>query len=113
MTTIFERIIKREIPAEIIYEDEQAIVFKDVNPAAPKHFLVVPKEVITSLQTAAEHQYALLSHLMKVIQLVALQEGLAEGGYRVITNIGKDGGQTIDHLHFHVLGGRSLAWTPG
>lgn len=110
--TIFGEIIRREIPAAIVYEDELALAFRDVNPQAPVHILVIPKEPIVNLAAATEADQALLGHLMLVIQRVAAQEGL-ENGYRVVANTGSDGGQTVFHLHFHLLGGRSLAWPPG
>jgi histidine triad (HIT) family protein len=110
--TIFGKIIRREIPAAIVYEDELALAFRDVNPQAPVHILVIPKEPIVNLAAATEADQALLGHLMLVIQRVAAQEGL-DNGYRVVANTGSDGGQTVFHLHFHLLGGRSLAWPPG
>ena len=111
-TTIFGKIIRREIPADIVYEDDQALAFRDVNPQAPVHLLVIPKVLIESLETATPEQEALMGHLMMVIQKVAAQAGLTQG-YRVVTNIGQDGGQTVPHLHFHILGGRGLSWPPG
>ena len=113
MSTIFKRIIDREIPATIVYEDEQCLAFRDVSPQAPVHVLVIPKREIASLDASSEEDQALLGHLMIVIRDVARKEGLAEGGYRVVTNCGADGGQSVDHLHFHILGGRQLSWPPG
>jgi histidine triad (HIT) family protein len=110
--TIFGKIIRREIPAAIVYEDDLALAFRDVNPQAPVHILVIPKQPIVNLAAATEADQALLGHLMLVIQRVAAQEGL-DNGYRVVANTGSDGGQTVFHLHFHLLGGRSLAWPPG
>ncbi|TAD76429.1 MAG: histidine triad nucleotide-binding protein [Oscillatoriales cyanobacterium] len=110
--TIFGKIIRREIPAAIVYEDDLALAFRDVNPQAPVHILVIPKQPIVNLAAATETDQALLGHLMLVIQRVAAQEGL-DDGYRVVANTGSDGGQTVFHLHFHLLGGRSLAWPPG
>ena len=110
--TIFGKIIRREIPAAIVYEDDLALAFQDVNPQAPVHLLVIPKKPIENLAAATAEDQALLGHLMLVIQKVAQQEGLDQG-YRVVANTGEDGGQTVFHLHFHVLGGRSLAWPPG
>lgn len=111
MKTIFEKIIDREIPADIVYETDSVIAFKDINPIAPEHILVVPKERITSLHElhSIEHK-DLLMDLMQAIQRVAEQQGLMPDGYRVITNINSHGGQTVYHLHFHVLGGRMLSW---
>jgi histidine triad (HIT) family protein len=110
--TIFKRIIDREIPANIIYEDDLSLAFHDVAPQAPVHVLVIPKQGITSMATLADTDQALLGHLMLVIQRVAAELKL-EQGYRVVTNIGQDGGQSVPHLHFHILGGRQLKWPPG
>lgn len=111
--TIFSKIINKEVPAEIIYEDDLAIAFKDVNPKAPAHLLVIPKKVVSSLSAAQGSDTNLLGHCLQVCKKVAEQVGIEEGGYRVVTNIGEDGGQSVFHLHFHVLGGRSLQWPPG
>ncbi len=110
--TIFKRIIDKEIPAEIVYEDEQCLAFRDISPKAPTHVLVIPKKEIVSLAHAAKDDADLLGHLMLIARQVAEQEGL-NNGYRVVLNCGPDGGQTVDHLHIHILGGRSLTWPPG
>jgi histidine triad (HIT) family protein len=110
--TIFSRIIRKEIPADIVYEDELVLAFRDVNPQAPVHVLVIPKQPIESLATVNVADQAILGHILVTIQRVAHQEGL-ENGYRVVTNVGSDGGQTVFHLHFHLLGKRSLSWPPG
>jgi histidine triad (HIT) family protein len=110
--TIFSKIIRREIPASILYEDDRCLVFRDIQPQAPVHFLVIPKEPIESLATSSDTPSDLLGHLLHVAAKVAAAEGL-EAGYRVVTNIGSDGGQSVPHLHFHVLGGRPLQWPPG
>lgn len=110
--TIFAKIIAKEIPAEILHEDELCLAFKDVAPQAPVHFLVIPKKPILSAATITPEDNDLMGHLWQVIPKVAQEQGLEEG-YRVVTNCGKDGGQSVDHLHFHVLGGRALAWPPG
>lgn len=110
--TIFSKIIRREIPATILYEDDRCLVFRDIQPQAPIHFLVIPKDPIVSLATASDVSSDLLGHLLHVAAKVATAEGL-EAGYRVVTNIGSDGGQSVPHLHFHVLGGRPLQWPPG
>lgn len=110
--TIFSKIIRREIPADIIYEDDLALAFRDVSPQAPIHFLVIPKKPLQSLAASEEEDAGLLGHLMRVAAKTAESEGLANG-YRVVTNIGGDGGQSVDHLHLHVMGGRSLKWPPG
>lgn len=111
--TIFERIIAREIPADILYEDEQCIAFRDISPQAPKHFLVVPKTVIPRIGEAGPEHEQLLGHLLIVAGTVAKQEGLKDSGFRVTINHGPDGGETVPHLHVHVLGGRQMAWPPG
>ncbi len=110
--TLFSKIIRREIPADILWEDELCLAFRDIKPQAPVHFLVIPKKPIVSLASSEDGDSALLGHLMRVAAKVALSEKL-EQGYRVVTNIGDDGGQSVPHLHLHVLGGRSLAWPPG
>ncbi|MFN8855793.1 MAG: histidine triad nucleotide-binding protein [Planctomycetaceae bacterium] len=111
--TIFKRILDREIPAQVVYEDDQCLAFRDVRPQAPVHVLVIPRKEIPSLAAAEEGDSALLGHLLSVVRRVAVQEGLGESGYRVIINCGRDGGQTVDHLHLHLLGGRDLSWPPG
>ncbi|MCM0594190.1 MAG: histidine triad nucleotide-binding protein [Gloeotrichia echinulata DEX184] len=110
--TIFSKIIRREIPADIVYEDDLALAFKDVNPQAPVHILVIPKQPIAKLADAEPQDHALLGHLLLTVKRVAEQAGL-ENGYRVVINTGADGGQTVYHLHLHILGGRPLAWPPG
>ncbi|HEY3964622.1 MAG TPA: histidine triad nucleotide-binding protein [Planctomycetaceae bacterium] len=110
--TIFRRIIDKEIPAQIVYEDDQCLAFRDVKPQAPVHVLVIPKQEIPSLAQAADDDAPLLGHLLSAVRTVAKQLGLAQG-YRVVINCGPDGGQTVDHLHLHVLGGRPLEWPPG
>jgi histidine triad (HIT) family protein len=110
--TIFTKIIRKEIPADIVYEDDLAIAFRDIVPQAPTHILVIPKQPIVSLATATDNDRDLLGHLLSVVRIVAQQAGLTEG-YRTVINTGDDGGQTVYHLHIHLLGGRSLAWPPG
>ncbi len=109
--TIFSKIIKREIPATIIYEDDLALAFRDVNPQAPVHFLVIPKKPVVNLSDAKEEDQSLLGHLLLIANKVALQEGLTN--FRLVTNNGAEAGQSVFHLHIHVLGGRSLDWPPG
>ena len=111
--TIFGKIARGEIPADLIYEDDRAVAFRDIHPQAPVHLLVIPRASLASLNDAPAADAALLGHLLQVCATVAAQEGLAEDGYRVVNNIGRNGGQTVDHLHFHVLGGRRLGWPPG
>ncbi len=110
--TLFQKIIDREIPADIVYEDDQCLAFRDVMPQAPTHVLVIPKKPVTSIDQLADEDAALLGHLWIVIRNLASELQLADG-YRVVVNCGSDGGQTVDHLHFHLLGGRKLTWPPG
>jgi len=110
--TIFQRIITREIPADIVYEDDQCVAFRDISPQAPTHVLVIPKQPIPSVSAIADADQTLLGHLFLVVRDLAEQLHL-DDGYRVVVNCGPDGGQTVDHLHFHLLGGRSLSWPPG
>ncbi|KAG9487852.1 adenosine 5'-monophosphoramidase HINT1 [Eleutherodactylus coqui] len=110
--TIFGKIIRKEIPANIIYEDEQCIVFHDVSPQAPTHFLVVPKKAISAVSVVDPADEALLGHLMIIAKKCAADMGLTNG-YRLVINDGPDGGQSVYHLHLHVLGGRQLGWPPG
>lgn len=113
MGTVFNKIIAREIPADIVYEDDVALAFRDIAPQAPVHVLVIPKRPIARLASATSDDAELLGHLLQVCQRVAEQEGVAASGYRVVTNSGDHGGQSVDHLHLHVLGGRHLRWPPG
>lgn len=113
MGTVFDKILSREIPADIVYEDEQALAFRDIAPQAPVHVLVIPKERIVRVGEASAEQAGLLGHLLWVCGEVARKEGIEASGYRVVTNHGSHGGQSVDHLHFHVLGGRALSWPPG
>jgi len=111
--TLFERIIAREIPADILHEDEQCIAIRDINPQAPVHFLVIPKTAIPRIGEARPDQAALLGHLLLTAASVAKAQGLSETGFRLTINHGRDGGETVPHLHVHVLGGRPMAWPPG
>jgi histidine triad (HIT) family protein len=110
--TVFSRIIARTIPARIEYEDDRCLAFHDVAPQAPVHVLVIPKRPIPSLAEAGDDDAPLLGHLLAVGARLARQLGLSDG-YRLVINCGRDGGQTVDHLHVHLLGGRSLGWPPG
>lgn len=112
MSTIFKKIIDKQIPADIVYEDEQCLAFRDISPQAPTHFLVIPKKEIASLQQLTAADEPLIGHLFVVVREVAERLGLSNG-YRTVINCGRDGGQTVDHLHIHVLAGRSLSWPPG
>ncbi|MDE2107528.1 MAG: histidine triad nucleotide-binding protein [Patescibacteria group bacterium] len=109
---LFCRIIERKIPAQFVFEDEQAVVFKDVNPQAPTHVLVVPKKHIKGLADSSEEDAALLGHLQRVAVKLAAELGIGEG-FRVVANNGRGAGQTVDHLHYHLLGGRAMKWPPG
>ncbi|MGF1457513.1 MAG: histidine triad nucleotide-binding protein [Leptolyngbyaceae cyanobacterium] len=111
--TIFGKIIRREIPADIVYEDDLCLAFRDVAPQAPTHVLVIPKKPIPKLADAASNDKELLGHMLLMVKAIAEQSGIAESGYRVVINTGTDGGQTVFHLHMHLLGGRSLQWPPG
>ena len=111
--TIFEKIVRREIPAEIVWEDEEAIAFRDVNPQAPVHVLIVPKRVIPRLADASEKDEALLGRLLLASRTVAEKLDMLESGYRVVINSGPDAGESVPHLHVHVLGKRALSWPPG
>ncbi len=110
--TIFGKIIRREIPADIVYEDDLALAFKDITPQAPTHILVIPKKPIPKLEDSAQSDQALLGHLLLTAKKVAADAGLSNG-YRVVINNGDDGGQTVYHLHLHVLGDRPMKWPPG
>ncbi len=112
MDCLFCSIVDKVIPSNIIYEDDLLLSFTDINPQAPIHFLIIPKKHIKSLDTMENDDLELISHIFKVIPKLAKQQGI-EGGYRVVNNCGKNGGQTVDHLHFHVLGNREMLWPPG
>lgn len=111
--TLFEKIIAREIPAAIVYEDDSVLAFRDINPQAPTHVLIVPKKVIPRIAEASTEDQALLGLLLLKAAAVAEQLGLKAGGYRLVINNGADGGETVPHLHVHMLGGRHLNWPPG
>jgi histidine triad (HIT) family protein len=110
--TIFKRIIDKEIPAKIIHEDDLCLAFHDVNPQAPTHVLVIPKKEIASLAQLTAEDQALVGHLLLIVTKLAGDLGLGNG-YRVVINCGPDGGQSVDHLHLHLLGGRQMKWPPG
>jgi len=110
--TLFSRIIRREIPARIEHEDDLCLAFHDVAPQAPVHLLVIPKRPIPSLADLDQADAPLVGHLILVATQIAARLGL-EGGYRLVVNCGRDGGQSVDHLHVHLLGGRPLGWPPG
>lgn len=110
---LFERIIARNIPADIVYEDDQVLAFRDIQPQAPVHVLVIPKKVIPRIGAAGPEDQALLGHLLLTAAQVAQTLGLAETGYRLVMNHGSHGGESVPHLHCHILGGRPMAWPPG
>ncbi len=110
--TLFTKIASREIPADIVYEDDRCFAIKDIAPQAPVHLLVIPKKPIQAVRTLEDEDRALIGHLMLVVRKLAQEQGL-EKGYRVVINDGEEGGQSVDHLHIHLLGGRPLIWPPG
>ena len=111
--TLFEKIAAREIPAAIIAEGEDWIAFRDIAPQAPIHFLVVPKSCIPRINEATPSDTPILGTLLSAAAATARQEGLGDSGYRIVINNGRDGGETVPHLHIHVLGGREMQWPPG
>ena len=111
--TLFEKIIAKEIPANIAYEDDQVLAFHDIQPQAPVHVLIIPKKPIPRIAEAEGADQALLGHLLIKARQVARELGLAEDGYRLVINNGKNGGESVPHLHCHILGGRPLTWPPG
>ncbi len=110
--TVFKRIIDGELPAKIVYQDEQCLAFHDVAPQAPVHVIVIPKKEISSIGEIADEDAPLVGHLLVVIRTLAKQLQL-DSGYRVVVNCGPHGGQSVDHLHFHLIGGRQMSWPPG
>ena len=110
--TIFGKIIRKEIPADIVYEDDLCLAFRDITPQAPTHILVIPKKPIPKLSDAQTDDKELLGHMLLTVAEIAREQKL-ENGYRVVINTGEEGGQTVFHLHMHLLGGRSLGWPPG
>lgn len=110
--TLFKRIIDGEVPANIVYEDDLCLAFTDVSPRAPTHILVIPKQEIPTVSAIRDADKTLIGHLYCVIRDLAEKLGL-DNGYRVVVNCGADGGQTVNHLHFHLLGGRKFDWPPG
>jgi histidine triad (HIT) family protein len=111
--TLFEKIIARQIPADIVYEDDQVIAFRDIKPAAPTHVLIVPKKVIPRIADAKPEDAKLLGHLLLKAAEVAAKLGIKDSGYRLVFNNGPHAGEAVPHLHCHILGGRDLAWPPG
>ena len=111
--TLFQKIADREIPADIVYEDDICLCLRDIEPQAPIHLLIVPKKPIVRIAEADTEDQATLGHLLLTAQLVAKQEGFAESGFRTVINNGKDGGEAVPHLHLHILAGRQMKWPPG
>lgn len=113
MKTIFQKIIDREIPAKLAYEDEHCIAIHDINPQAPVHVLVIPKQHLTRIAEAKSCDQDVLGHLLLSAAAIAKKLGLEQSGFRIVINNGRDGGESVPHLHVHLLGGRPLAWPPG
>lgn len=110
---LFCKIINGEIPSSKVYEDDKVYAFNDIDPQAPVHFLVIPKEHISSALELNDANADVVSHIFKVVKKLAEEMGFAKDGYRIVNNCGQDGGQTVGHIHFHVLAGRNLSWPPG
>lgn len=113
MSTIFKKIIDKEIPADIVYEDERCLAFKDIDPKAPVHVLIIPKKEIPSMAEASEDDKELLGHMLVTASQIARDLGVSETGYRLVLNTNKEGGQDVRHVHIHLLGGRQMSWPPG
>jgi histidine triad (HIT) family protein len=111
--TLFEKIIAREIPADIVFEDDQCLAFRDISPQAPIHILIIPKKTIARIGAAQADDQSLLGHLLLTAAEIARRENIAATGYRLVINNGSHGGETVPHLHIHLLGGRHLTWPPG
>ncbi len=112
MSTIFQKIIDRQIPADIVYEDDLCLAFRDINPQAPVHILLIPKKPIPMLSAVEPQDQVLLGHLLITAPKIAKEQGL-DNGFRLVINNGAQGGQTVFHLHLHILGGRAMQWPPG
>ncbi len=111
--TIFKKIIDKEVPAKIVYEDDLCLAFRDIQAQAPTHVLLIPKKEIRSVADVKAVDQNLLGHMLLKASAIAENEGLAKSGYRLVINTGEDGGQSVDHLHIHILGGRAMKWPPG
>lgn len=111
--SVFSKIIRRELPATIVYEDELVVAFRDIAPQAPTHILIVPRKELPTLNDATDDDRELLGHILFVARTLAMQEGIAEKGYRLVINTNREAGQTVFHLHCHLLGGRPMNWPPG
>lgn len=113
MSTIFTKIIQKEIPANIVYEDDEVLAFRDISPQAPEHILVIPKKEIPTVNDIEEEDAALVGKLFLTAKKIAKELGFDEKGYRLVMNCNEDGGQTVNHIHMHILAGRQLSWPPG
>ena len=113
MSTIFKKIIDKEIPADIVYEDDLCLAFRDIDPQAPVHVLIIPKKEIVSLAEASEDDKDLLGHMLLTASQIARDMGVSDSGYRLVLNTNKEGGQEVEHMHIHLLGGRQMVWPPG
>jgi len=111
--TLFQKIADKELPSKIVFEDEHVVAFRDIDPQAPTHVLIVPRKPIPRIAEAKPEDHALLGHLLLKAAEVARQLGLEKSGYRLVINNGKDGGEAVPHLHLHILGGRQMKWPPG
>ena len=110
---LFCRIAAGQIPAEVVYQDDRSVAFRDINPQAPVHVLIIPRDHLESLDEAARRDEAMLGHLLRVAARIANDQGLSESGYRAVINTGQGAGQSVFHLHVHILGGRTMTWPPG
>ena len=111
--TLFSKIIKREIKADIVFEDDEVLAFRDINPQAPTHILIIPKKPIATVNDLSEEDGTLIGRMVLTAKKLAADEGCANDGYRLVINCNEDGGQTVFHIHLHLLGGRSFGWPPG
>lgn len=111
--TLFEKIIARQIPADIVYEDDLILALRDIKPGAPVHILVIPKKVIARIAEATPEDHKVLGHILLKAAEIAAKSGLKESGYRLVINNGPDAGESVPHLHCHILGGRPMSWPPG
>lgn len=110
---IFCKIVNKEIQSTKVYEDDKVLAFKDISPEAPVHIVIVPKEHIRSTNELNENNASIVAHIFTIINKIAEEQGIKDSGYRIINNCGEHGGQTVNHIHFHLLGGRNLSWPPG
>ena len=113
MASIFTKIMNGEIPGTIVRETPDAVAIQDINPQAPTHYLIVPRREIASINDVKQSEAALIGTMVVLAKELAAEQGFAEDGYRLVFNVGKDGGQTVDHIHLHLLGGRAMEWPPG